>query len=173
MTDHSQVAPNDETTHADAPNGAAPVETAEPKLAEGDEGADAGLARRFKEQFAALLPTIQERWPGVAREALRATRGSLDEVAGVIAARTGGSTTRIRHQLHDLLHASVSGSRDLADNLEPLERQLEQLLDELNSTLRPRIERPVRNRPLLALGVAAGVGFLAGLLLSLSRRRSS
>ncbi|QEY33544.1 hypothetical protein EVJ50_12930 [Synechococcus sp. RSCCF101] len=131
------------------------------------------MAGRFREQFSALLPTIQERWPGVAREALEATRGSLDEVAGLIAGRTGDQAGRIRGQLHDLLQSAASGSRDLAGNLEPLERQLEQLLDELNSTLRPRIERPVRSRPLLAVALAAGAGFVAGLLLSPARRRSS
>ena len=51
-----------------------------------------------------------------------------------------------------------------------VEQQLEQLLDELNSTLRPRIERPVRQRPLLAVGVALGVGVLIGSLLSGGRR---
>jgi ElaB/YqjD/DUF883 family membrane-anchored ribosome-binding protein len=58
----------------------------------------------------------------------------------------------------------------VAETLRPLEEQLESLLDELNSTLRPRIEKPVRERPLLALGIAAGVGLLVGLLLSPGRR---
>ena len=48
--------------------------------------------------------------------------------------------------------------------------QLEQLLDELNSSLRPRIERPVRQRPLLAVGVALGLGMVLGSLLSGGRR---
>ena len=60
--------------------------------------------------------------------------------------------------------------RHLADSLEPLEEQLEQLLDELNSTLRPRIEKPVRQRPLLSVGIALGVGVLFGLMLSGGRR---
>lgn len=51
-----------------------------------------------------------------------------------------------------------------------LEDQLERLLDELNSSLRPRLEKPVRERPLTALGIAAGVGLLAGLLLASGRR---
>ena len=46
----------------------------------------------------------------------------------------------------------------------------EQLLDDLNSTLLPKIEKPVRERPLLALGVAAGVGLIVGLLLNSGRR---
>jgi ElaB/YqjD/DUF883 family membrane-anchored ribosome-binding protein len=60
--------------------------------------------------------------------------------------------------------------RSFADTLEPLEEQLEQLLDDLNSTLRPKIERPVRQRPLLALAIAAGVGVLVGALLTGGRR---
>jgi hypothetical protein len=60
----------------------------------------------------------------------------------------------------------------VGDSLRSLEEQLESLLDELNSTLRPRIEKPVRDRPLVSLGIAAGVGFVAGLLLA-SRRRSA
>ena len=48
--------------------------------------------------------------------------------------------------------------------------ELEGLLDELNSNLRPKIEKPVREQPLLALGIAAGVGLLAGLLLASGRR---
>ena len=51
------------------------------------------------------------------------------------------------------------------------EEQLEQLLDDLNANLRPKLEKPVRERPLLAVGIAAGIGLLAGLLLSGGRRR--
>jgi ElaB/YqjD/DUF883 family membrane-anchored ribosome-binding protein len=58
----------------------------------------------------------------------------------------------------------------LGQTLQPLEQQLESLLDELNATLRPRIEKPVRERPLLAIGLAAGVGVLLGLLLGSGRR---
>ncbi|MCX5932956.1 MAG: DUF883 C-terminal domain-containing protein, partial [Cyanobacteria bacterium] len=63
-------------------------------------------------------------------------------------------------------------TRDLVDRIGPLEEQLEHLLDELNTSLRPRIEKPVRDRPLLAVGVAAAVGLIAGLLLAPGRRSS-
>jgi ElaB/YqjD/DUF883 family membrane-anchored ribosome-binding protein len=76
----------------------------------------------------------------------------------------------VQQQLEDLMHQPGSSVRSFADTLEPLEEQLEQLLDDLNSTLRPKIERPVRQRPLLALAVAAGVGVLVGALLTGGRR---
>ncbi len=127
--------------------------------------------QRFTERFESLLPRIQERWPEVARQTLEATRGSLDEMVRVISQQTSeGTPYGIREQLEELLSVASDRTRDFADSLEPLEKQLEELLDELNSTLRPRIEKPVRNRPLLAIGMAAGVGVILGLLLSGGRR---
>ncbi|PZU99717.1 MULTISPECIES: DUF883 C-terminal domain-containing protein [Synechococcales] len=125
---------------------------------------------RFRERFEALLPTIQREWPQVARETLEATRGSFDDVVAVIAEQTGRTATGVQHQLGELLQVATKQTRHLADQIGPLEEQLEHLLDELNSSLRPRIEKPVRERPLLALGVAAGVGMIAGLLLASGRR---
>jgi ElaB/YqjD/DUF883 family membrane-anchored ribosome-binding protein len=124
----------------------------------------------FRERFESLIPTIQREWPEVARHTLEATRGSLDEVAAVIASQTGRTATVVQGQLLELLHVAGEQTHRLANNLEPLEAQLERLLDELDATLRPRIEKPVRERPLLALGIAAGVGLLTGLLLSSARR---
>jgi len=96
--------------------------------------------------------------------------GHLDEVVNLLAAHTGRTATAVRSQLLELLHAAEGQSQRLADGIEPLEDQLERLLDELDATLRPRLERPVRERPLLALAIAAGVGLLTGLLLRSSRR---
>jgi len=128
------------------------------------------IPQRFRDHFETLLPENQRRWPEVASNALEATRGSLDETVRVIAEQTGRATSVVRPQLEEMLHVVGERGRNLADSLEPLERQLEQLLDELNQTLRPRIERPVRERPLLALAVAAGVGMLLGSLLAGGRR---
>ena len=125
---------------------------------------------RFRERFDTLLPTIQREWPQVARETLEATRGSFDDVVAVIAEQTGRTASGVRSQLADLLHVASDQTRQLVDRIGPLEEQLEHLLDELNTNLRPRIEKPVRERPLLSLGVAAGVGVLAGLLLASGRR---
>ena len=124
----------------------------------------------LSERFETLLPRIQERWPDLAQQTLEATRGSLDEVVRVISQHSGRTTAGVHEQLDELLSTAGDRTRDIADNLEPLEKQLEELLDELNTTLRPRIEQPVRERPLLAIGMGAGVGLLLGILLAGGRR---
>ena len=124
----------------------------------------------FAEQFDNLLPKIQERWPDLARQTLEATKGSLDELINVISIHSGKNSFGVKQQLEEIFHSATNTTRGLAESLEPLEKQLEDLLDELNSTLRPRIETPVRKRPLLAIGIAAGIGVLFGILLSGGRR---
>jgi len=106
----------------------------------------------------------------VARQTLEATRGSLDEVVEVIAEHSGKTAGVVQDQLQELLQVAGEQTSRLANSLEPLEHQLEALLDELNASLRPRIEKPVRERPLLALGLAGGVGLLLGLMLASGRR---
>ena len=124
----------------------------------------------FSERFESLLPKIQQEWPDLAKQTLEATRGSLDEVIQVISKHSGKTTLGVQEQLEDIFnHASIK-TKNIADNLEPLEKQLEELLDELNTTLRPKIEKPVRQRPLLAIGMATGIGVILGLLLAGGRR---
>ena len=130
------------------------------------------LAYRFRDRFDTLLPEIQKRWPEVTHHALEATRGSFDEVVHLIAAQSDRAASLVTVQLEDLLHQAGDRTRTLADNLDPLEEQLEHLLDELNRTLRPKLEKPVRDRPLMSLAVAAGVGILVGALLTGGRRSS-
>jgi len=130
------------------------------------------LAHRFRDRFETLLPEIQRRWPEVTHQALEATRGSLDDVVHLIATHSDRASMTVRHQLEELMHQAGDRSRHLADSLEPLEEQLEQLLDDLNRTLRPKLEKPLRERPLLSVAVAAGVGVLVGALLSGGRRSS-
>ena len=125
---------------------------------------------QFRERFEHLLPKIRQRWPELATHTLEATRGSLDEVARLIEQSTGLTQQGVREQLEELMHVAGDRGRHLAESLEPLEQQLEELLDELNSTLRPRIEKPVRQRPLLSVGVALGVGVLLGMILTGGRR---
>ncbi len=124
----------------------------------------------FNEQFDNLLPKIQERWPDLAKQTLEATKGSLDDLINVISLHSGKNSFGVQEQLEEIFHSASDKTRGLAESLEPLEKQLEDLLDELNSTLRPRIEKPVRKRPLLAIGIAAGIGVLFGILLGGGQR---
>ena len=122
--------------------------------------ASPNCCRRFK--------SAGPRW---AHEALTNTRGSFDEVVAVIAAQTGRTSAVVQEQLLEFMDMAGEQTRKLGDSLQPLEEQLERLLDDLNANLRPKIESPVRERPLLAVGIAAGIGLLAGLILSGGRRR--
>ena len=124
----------------------------------------------FNEHFENLLPKIQERWPDLAKQTLEATKGSLEDLINVISVHTGKNSFGVQEQLEEIFHSASDKTRGLAESLEPLEKQLEDLLDELNSTLRPRIEKPVRKRPLLAIGIAAGIGVVFGILLGGVRR---
>ena len=142
--------------------------TAEPQAS--SPAAESRAASQFRDRFESLLPSIQREWPEVARSTLEATRGSFDTVVEVIARQTGRTSEGVKHQLLELVQVTGDQAHHLADSLRPLEEQLEQLLDDLNASLRPRIEKPVRERPLMALGIAAGVGVLVGLLLASGRR---
>ena len=124
----------------------------------------------FTEQFDNLLPKIQERWPDLAKQTLEATKGSLDDLINVISTHSEKNSFGVKEQLEEIFHSATDTTKGLAESLEPLEKQLEDLLDELNSTLRPRIEKPVRKRPLLAIGIAAGIGVLFGILLGGGKR---
>ena len=141
--------------------------------AENDPTETHGLSDQWlSEQFEMLLPKIQERWPEMAKQTLEATRGSFDELVEVISLHSGKTTYGVKEQLEELFNTASNQTKNIAQNLEPLEKQLENLLDELNSTLRPRIERPIRQRPILAIGIAAGIGVLLGLALNSGRRAS-
>ena len=124
----------------------------------------------FSEQFENLLPKIQEQWPNLAKQTLEATKGSLDDLINVISIHSGKNSFGVKEQLEEIFHSATDTTRGIAESLEPLEKQLEDILDELNSTLRPRIETPVRKRPLMAIGIAAGIGVLFGILLGGSRK---
>ena len=124
-------------------------------------------AELFRNRFDRLLPEIQRRWPELADHTLEATRGSLDEMVQVISRHSGRTANLVQSQLEDLIHALGEGGPEFSGSLE---EQLETLLDHLNETLRPRIERPVRQRPLLSLAVAAGVGMILGSILARGRR---
>ena len=124
----------------------------------------------FNDHFDNLLPKIQERWPDLAKQTLEATKGSLDDLINVISHHSGKNSFGVKEQLEEILHSATDKTRGLAESLEPLEKQLEDLLDELNRELRPRIEKPVRKRPILAIGIAAGIGVLFGIILGGGKR---
>jgi len=153
---------------ADTPIGAAAAAAAMAPAVLSAAGAP--LQAIFRDRFDAILPTIQRRWPEVARHTLEASRGSLDQVVEEISRQSGDASIRVKEQLLDLAHLTGEQARHVGDNLKPLEDQLEQLLDDLNSTLRPRLTKPMREKPLMALGIAAGVGLVLGMLLNSGRR---
>ena len=124
----------------------------------------------FNEQFDDLLPKIQEEWPELAKQTIEATRGSLDALVRVISSHSGKTYYGVLEQLEDIINSASDRTKTLAESFEPLEKQLEDLLDELNSALRPRIEKPIRKRPLVAIGIAASLGVLLGILMSGGRK---
>jgi ElaB/YqjD/DUF883 family membrane-anchored ribosome-binding protein len=133
---------------------------AEPAAVPSPKSPPADARQGLLERFEDWLPAIQQRWPEVARSALEASRGSFDELAETIASHSGRTAAVVKEQLLELVETAGSQTERLAEQLEPLEAQLESLLDELNAS----------QRPLMAIGIAAGVGVLLGLLLAAGRR---
>ena len=60
--------------------------------------------------------------------------------------------------------ARRSMRKQMVEAIDPLQKQLDAKLHELDATLRPRLEQPVKEKPLLAVAVSAGVGVLVGAL---------
>lgn len=50
----------------------------------------------------------------------------------------------------------------VAQAMDPLQRQLDARLHELDETLRPRLEQPVKDKPLIAIAIAAASGVVLG-----------
>jgi len=117
-----------------------------------------------------LIPLIKEKWPTIAKQTLEATKGSIDDLVEVIASNTGTSTIGIKRQLFEIIDSIRENNWEIAEKIEPFESQLEQLLDELNNTLRPKIESPIRKKPILSIAIAAGIGLLIGTLLNNGRK---
>ena len=117
-----------------------------------------------------LIPIIKEKWPNIAQQTLETTKGSIDDLVEVIASHTGSSTSGIKNQLFEIIDSIQQNNWEIADKIEPIESQLEELLDELNSTLRPKIETPIRKKPILSIAIAAGIGLFIGSLIN-SRNR--
>ena len=124
----------------------------------------------LREKIDSLIPVIQEKWPNIAQKTLETAKGSIDDLVGVIASHTGSSASGIKNQLFEIVDSIQENNWEIAEKIEPIETQLEELLDELNTTLRPKIESPIRKKPILSIAIAAGIGLLIGTLLNNGRK---
>ena len=122
------------------------------------------------EKIDSLIPLIKEKWPTIAQQTLVATKGSIDDLVEVIASNTGTSAKNIKRQLFEIINSIRENKWEISEKIEPIESQLEDLLEELNNTLRPKIESPIRKKPLLSIAIAAGIGLLIGSLLKSGRK---
>ena len=122
------------------------------------------------EKLDSLIPLIQERWPSIAKQTIEASKGKIDDLVNIISNHTGKSTSGIKEQLFDIIDSIQSNNWELGDHIEPIESQLEELLDELNKTLRPKIERPIRKKPILSIAIAASIGVLIGSIISSGKK---
>jgi ElaB/YqjD/DUF883 family membrane-anchored ribosome-binding protein len=122
------------------------------------------------EKIDSLIPLIKEKWPNIAQQTLEATKGSLDDLVEVIASHSGTSVIGIKSQLFEIINSIKENNWEISEKIEPIESQLEELLEELNNTLRPKIESPIRKKPILSIAIAAGIGLLIGALLNSDRK---
>ena len=122
------------------------------------------------EKIDSLIPIIKEKWPNIAQQTLEATKGSIDDLVEVIASHTGTSSIGIKRQLLEIIDSLRENKWEISEKIEPIESQLEELLEELNNTLRPKIEIPIRKKPILSIAIAAGIGLLIGTLLNSGRK---
>ena len=122
------------------------------------------------EKIDSLIPLIKEKWPTIAQQTLETTKGSIDDLVEVIASHTGTSAIGIKSQLFEIIDSIRENKWEISEKIEPIESQLEELLEELNITLRPKIESPIRKKPILSVAIAAGIGLLIGTLLNSGRK---
>ena len=118
------------------------------------------------EKLDSLIPLIQERWPSIAKQTIEASKGKIDDLINIISNHTGKPSAGIKEQLFDIIDSIQANNWEIGEHIEPIESQLEELLDELNKTLRPKIESPIREKPILSIAIAAGIGVLIGSIIS-------
>ena len=87
------------------------------------------------EKIDSLIPLIKEKWPNIAQQTLEATKGSIDDLVDVIASHSGTSTIGIKSQLFEIIDSIRENNWEISEKIEPIESQLEELLEELNNTL--------------------------------------
>ena len=122
------------------------------------------------EKIDSLIPLIKEKWPNIAQQTLEATKGSINDLVEVIASHNGASAIGIKRQLFEIIDSLKENNWEISEKIEPIESQLEELLEELNNTLRPKIESPIRKKPLLSNAIAAGIGLLIGTILNSGKK---
>ena len=122
------------------------------------------------EKIDSLIPLIKEKWPTIAQQTLEATKGSIDDLVEVIASNTGNSAVGIKRQLIEIIDSIQENKWEISEKIVPIESQLEELLEELNNIIRPKIENPIRKKPILSIAIAAGIGLLIGTLLNSGRK---
>ena len=122
------------------------------------------------EKIDSLIPLIKEKWPTIAQQTLEAAKGSIDDLVAVISSHSGTSAVGIKRQLFEIIDSIKENNWEISDKIEPIESQLEELLEELNNTLRPKIESPIRKKPILSIAIAAGIGLLIGTLINNGRK---
>ncbi len=122
------------------------------------------------EKIDSLIPLIKEKWPTIAHQTIEATKGSIDDLVEVIASHTGSSSVGIKSQLIEIIDSIKENKWEISEKIGPIESQLEELLEELNNTLRPKIESPIRKQPILSIAIAAGIGLIIGTLLTSGRK---
>ena len=126
--------------------------------------------RWLLEKIDHLIPLIKEKWPTIAQQTLEAAKGSIDDLVEAIAKHSGTSAIGIKSQLIEIIESIRENNWEISEKIEPIESQLEELLEELNKTLRPKIESPIRKKPILSIAIAAGIGLLIGTLLNSGRK---
>ena len=130
-----------------------------------------GISEKWlREKIDSLIPVIQEKWPTIAQKTLETAKGSIDDLVEVIAGHTGTSANGIKNQLFEIIDSIQENKWEISDQINPIEGQLEELLDELNKTLRPKIEIPIKKRPILSIAIAAGIGLIVGSLINSGRK---
>ena len=124
----------------------------------------------LREKIDSLIPLIQEKWPTIAQQTLEATKVNIDDLVKVIANHTGTSANGIKNQLFEIIDSIQENKWEISEKIEPIEGQLEELLDELNNILRPKIESPIRKKPILSVAIAAAIGLFIGTLINSGRK---
>ena len=81
------------------------------------------------EKIDSLIPLIKEKWTTIAQQTLEATKGSIDDLVEVIAGHSGTSAIGIKSQLFEIIDSIRENNWEISEIIEPIERQLEDLLE--------------------------------------------